>query len=77
MGAGQLSNEDPNHQVSQELRNIYLLPTCHLFFDTGATVAASFEAEAVFNSDVVSSVILAPPVGWPLRRVKAFQRTSK
>lgn len=48
-----------------------------IFFDTGATGADSSEAKVDFGSDLASSVIFAPPVGWPLRLAEAFQRTSR
>jgi hypothetical protein len=42
------------------------------FFDTGATGVGDSDAEDGFDSDVVSSVIFAPPVGCCLRIAEAL-----
>ena len=47
------------------------------FFDTRATGADSSGTRVDCGSDLASSVILAPPVGWPLRLAEAFQSTSQ
>ena len=57
--------------------DIYLLQACYLFLTHEPLAQIPPGTKVDFGSDLASSVILAPPVGWPLRLAEAFQRTSR